>query len=906
MCMVLKLRVYSQGNFVFDSTNIQINALNINTKESEFGPFKVDNKLYYTSSRERKIGIVNLDRATQHQMLDLYCGELKDSVTVIKQRPLRNKIDNSLNQGSSYFDKASSKLYYSSNVPAKGDRYKLAIFSTEVQNGRFLNPKIELFLPDTFSASHPMVHNNTLYFSSNLKNGKGHADIYSAEWVNGKWTTIKNLEYLNSPYDDYFPYVMNENEIYFSSNRPGGFGKMDLYKYTSINGEARIQNLGKPINSRYEDYGIYVDPSQGKGYFTTTRNDSQDDIYYFKKTWPSFNNCVEAIRERYCFELSDEKTLDTDSLKGYFYEWDFGDGGKQKGITATHCYLEPGDYVINLNIVDVSTKAVFLNQNSFDLKVDSIVHLKINALDTMLVNKKFTVNTVGTYLPDKKITGYYFEVDDKRLRTESFDYSFPKPGKYRIKLGVEYDDLILKTKGLMCTTLDVTCVDSTAWLPYEQRQVDAVLAKFEARHLKSGLSDMDDMNYDAELAYNAKLGLNREKLTETIDQFLSSESALAEKKNANGKNLGNNKDGLSGMDEDAELALKKKQQQGSGFNNKNLGNNKDGLSGMEEDADLSIRYGDKSMKHKNLNIRVDTLLNLNEDADITFRVHLGKSKSRKDTGSLHSKGIYGIKEEFINDEYYYTYGNESKVNKIERYYQRILKAGLKDLTIIGYKDNVVIPNQTQHLKTTTLEDEKKPEKLLTLKEKINRLFKKNNPVRPAKDSSMTKGSALESQDSPDVAQVSSSLPTDPILPKKADRFVFPVALKPDEVRIEDAHTVEGETAKGAKLSLEKFVVKYGDASAPDLQFRVQISAFKFRNRCEFPHLAQLGAIENTLTEGGITRITIGGQFESYKKALEHTEKVVAAGQKDAFVTAFYKGKRVYVENLEKLGVFGVK
>jgi hypothetical protein len=146
----------------------------------------------------------------------------------------------------------------------------------------------------------------------------------------------------------------------------------------------------------------------------------------------------------------------------------------------------------------------------------------------------------------------------------------------------------------------------------------------------------------------------------------------------------------------------------------------------------------------------------------------------------------------------------------------------------------------------------------------------------------------------------------PVKPETKDAFILPTALKPDDVKIEDAHTPEGEVAVNSKNSLAMFVEKYGDASAQDLQFRVQISAFKYRNRYVFPHLANLGAIENTLTEGGITRITIGGQFDTYKKALEHNKKVIAAGQKDAFVTAFYKGKRVYVENLEKMGIFVTK
>jgi hypothetical protein len=61
-----------------------------------------------------------------------------------------------------------------------------------------------------------------------------------------------------------------------------------------------------------------------------------------------------------------------------------------------------------------------------------------------------------------------------------------------------------------------------------------------------------------------------------------------------------------------------------------------------------------------------------------------------------------------------------------------------------------------------------------------------------------------------------------------------------------------------------------------------------------------------LLDDAITRITIGGEFTTLTTAFEHNIKVVKKGQKDAFVTAIYKGKRVYLEDLEKMGIFVVK
>jgi hypothetical protein len=96
---------------------------------------------------------------------------------------------------------------------------------------------------------------------------------------------------------------------------------------------------------------------------------------------------------------------------------------------------------------------------------------------------------------------------------------------------------------------------------------------------------------------------------------------------------------------------------------------------------------------------------------------------------------------------------------------------------------------------------------------------------------------------------------------------------------------------------------YGDISAEGLEFRVQIAAYKFPKNYVYSHLKGLGDVENLLLDDGITRITIGGNFNTLGKAFEHNIKVINAGQKDAFVTVLYKGKRIYLEDLEKMGIF---
>lgn len=105
---------------------------------------------------------------------------------------------------------------------------------------------------------------------------------------------------------------------------------------------------------------------------------------------------------------------------------------------------------------------------------------------------------------------------------------------------------------------------------------------------------------------------------------------------------------------------------------------------------------------------------------------------------------------------------------------------------------------------------------------------------------------------------------------------------------------------------KEYAEKYGEITAEGLEFKVQIAAYKYPKNYTYAHLKGLGNVENLLLDDGITRITIGGAFPNLNKAYEHNMKVVAAGQKDAFVTVLYKGKRIYLEDLEAMGIFPKK
>ena len=158
--------------------------------------------------------------------------------------------------------------------------------------------------------------------------------------------------------------------------------------------------------------------------------------------------------------------------------------------------------------------------------------------------------------------------------------------------------------------------------------------------------------------------------------------------------------------------------------------------------------------------------------------------------------------------------------------------------------------------------------------------------------------------------------TQPIVKKELVKQSFvkkeepkPSIAKKEQLPIEKQPVIivrkkEGSVPRNAAQQKNRVYSElYSDISAEGLEFKVQIAAYKYPKNYLYIHLKGLGAIENLILNDDITRITIGGSFNTIGKAYERCEKVIAAGQNDAFVTVIYKGKRIYLEDLETMGIY---
>lgn len=136
---------------------------------------------------------------------------------------------------------------------------------------------------NNYSIGHPALslNDSVLYFASDMPGGIGGTDIYKSQLdENGNWTAPVNLgRPVNTEGNELFPYFDREGTFYFSSDGHPGFGGLDLFRCNLLVTE--IENLGEPVNSPFDDFGIALDHSCKEGFISSNRRRgfNDDDIY---------------------------------------------------------------------------------------------------------------------------------------------------------------------------------------------------------------------------------------------------------------------------------------------------------------------------------------------------------------------------------------------------------------------------------------------------------------------------------------------------------------------------------------------------------------------------------------------------------------------------------------------------
>jgi outer membrane protein OmpA-like peptidoglycan-associated protein len=172
---------------------------------------------------------------------------------------------------------------------------KLKLYTADLEGNEWHNVRELPFNSDEYSTGHPSLtkDNSHLYFASDRPGGFGGTDIYVAKFENGTWSEPVNLgPEVNTPGNELFPFVDEFGYLYYSSDGKGGLGGLDIF-YAKMNTPVdayKSVNIGAPINSNKDDFGIMTDGERREGYFSSNRRKggNDDDLYRFVREGPLY------------------------------------------------------------------------------------------------------------------------------------------------------------------------------------------------------------------------------------------------------------------------------------------------------------------------------------------------------------------------------------------------------------------------------------------------------------------------------------------------------------------------------------------------------------------------------------------------------------------------------------------
>jgi outer membrane protein OmpA-like peptidoglycan-associated protein/tetratricopeptide (TPR) repeat protein len=266
------------------------NLKGLNTNYSEFSAVNFKAGVVFVSDRGQDFIDGNSSGWTERPYFSVYYTERKPKNNEEFAKPVNfsHKINTDYHNGPVSFNKDQSFVTFT-RVDLDQDSASTRINRPKLY---FASIKDKVTFVERFpynSQSSSTAHGSltpegdVLYFASDMPGGYGGMDLYYSKKVNGQWEKPVNLgSEINTNGNEVFPFIDANGVLYFSSDGHIGYGGLDVYSSERMNDVfGNVKNLYAPINSPYDDFGIYFFKPGRDGYLTSNRpgGAGEDDIY---------------------------------------------------------------------------------------------------------------------------------------------------------------------------------------------------------------------------------------------------------------------------------------------------------------------------------------------------------------------------------------------------------------------------------------------------------------------------------------------------------------------------------------------------------------------------------------------------------------------------------------------------
>jgi peptidoglycan-associated lipoprotein len=309
---LLTYKKYESGDRVVDSLLLAIDWIKenksatvqytvdpvsaINTRNDDYAPAYASGDyevLYFTSSRKGDGKKNKVYDVTGEPLSSIYSTGFTRKGSW--GRP--NIIDEALNakkleNGACTFNNDYTILYFTRCGKVKREKLGCSIYTARRVDDAWNEPEKIPIADDSLTVAHPSLSSDdlALYFTSDLPGGYGGMDIWKVtrNSDSDSWGEPINMgPEINTSGNEMFPFAHADGSLYFASDGHVGFGGLDIFKATQEESVWKVQNVGQPINSSFDDCAIIFERDNNRGFFTSNRKGTAgsgvrgDDIYAF-------------------------------------------------------------------------------------------------------------------------------------------------------------------------------------------------------------------------------------------------------------------------------------------------------------------------------------------------------------------------------------------------------------------------------------------------------------------------------------------------------------------------------------------------------------------------------------------------------------------------------------------------